>query len=150
VSASPGLSARAQVLLDAVEHRRRLLQHGLALLGVVLLLASGAAFLQTRGVSATGSVAAVLAIVAIASGLRMKIRWTVPYRGHEIRFENHPIRGEALLIDGVTCDRGRIGLWNRLQGVVPSGDGAGDLITAESEAGLFAFRCRILAEPAPR
>jgi len=149
-SAAPGASPRAQVLLDAVDHRRRLLQHGLALLGVVLLLAAGAAFLLTRGLSATASIAAVLAIVAMACGFRVTIGWTVPYKGHEIRFENHPIRGEALLIDGVTSGRGRIGIRNTLQAVVASGDGAGDLITAESVAGLLAFRCRILAEPARR
>ena len=152
--AVPGMSARGSSgsstsLLDAVDRGRRILQHGLVLLGVVLLALSGLLFRKTHaGLSAPGAVAGIVGVAAILAGFVVKIRWRVAYRGHEIRFENDPFRGEALFIDGAACARGKMVRRNTLTGVVASGDGAGDRIVAQSEAGYLAFRCRIDAEPA--
>jgi hypothetical protein len=43
-----------------------------------------------------------------------------------------------------------MGISNTLSGVIASGNGAGDRIVAESEAGFLAFRCRITADTAAR
>lgn len=91
-----------------------------------------------------------MGVVFMAAGFRVKVRWTVPYKGHQIRFENDPFRGEALFIDGAPCGRGKMGISNTLSGVIASGNGAGDRIVAESEAGFLAFRCRITADTAAR
>lgn len=68
---------------------------------------------------------------------------------HRIRFENDPLRGEQLFIDGQLAARGRLGLLTALEAVIPDGAGAGDRIVAICEAGLMRFRCRLRAESEP-
>ena len=141
----------ATILLDAEDRTRRILQHALVLSGVVLLSIAGILFRKTHAaLSVPGAGFAMAALVAFAAGYRMKVRWSVPYKGHAVVFENDPFRGEGLFIDRVLCGRGRMGIRNTLTGVIASGNGAGDRITADSEAGYLAFRCRIIAEPAAR
>jgi hypothetical protein len=147
----PAPSPSATILLDAEDRRRRILQHALVLSGVVLLSIAGILFRRTHAaLSVPGAGFALAAIVAFAAGYRMKVRWSVPYKGHAVVFENDPFRGEGLFIDRVLCGRGRMGIRNTLTGFIASGEGAGDRITADSEAGYLAFRCRIIAEPAAR
>jgi hypothetical protein len=86
--------------LKATDTAGRLLQHGSTLAGVMLLVLAIPMFAQGRGFSALGTAAVALGLVALVCGLRVKICWEVLYKGHTIRFENDPLVGEKLFIDG--------------------------------------------------
>ena len=77
---------------------------------------------------------------------RYPIGWTVSYKGHRIRFFNHPILGERLYIDDQLADRGRLGFNVTMRGTIESGAGAGERITAQSRCTFVAVSCRIVAE----
>lgn len=135
----------AGVLLDQTDRRRRLLQHG-AILGGILLLAPVAALIDVPGhwSFAIATMAAGLLLLAIATTIKQ--RWTVDYKGHVIKFENNPIRGERLFIDGELAGKGKIGYRSEIRGVLRGGDGSGEAIVASTTAGLLSFHCRIVAE----
>jgi len=139
-----------QKLLAATETTGRLLQHGATLGGIFLLVIAMALFGQQRGFSMLGAVALALGLIAIFCGLRVKIRWEVPYKGHIIRFENDGMVGEKLFIDGQQVARGGLGFRMVLAGQIKDGEGTGDRIEAVSYAGLLEFRCEITAHPAAK
>ena len=86
----------------------------------------------------------VLASLAMAVAvLRRPLGWTVSYKGHQIRFFNHPIFGERLYIDGVLVDSGRVGFNVTLRGTIESGAGAGERITAEVRCSFVRLECRL-------
>ena len=134
------------VLLDTHETRRRLLQNALPMLGGALILAGIAIMVPPVRATGQGMVGLVLGVALLAWSPRVLVRWDLQYKGHAIRFENSVLFGERLYIDGVRITKGMLGYRKTLQGVIRDGDGAGDRITAESEAGLTIFRLRILAE----
>lgn len=149
-SNSPARSDQPIVLLDATERLRRRAQMGFTFLGVIVLLVAKGAFRhQGEGLSPLGLALLAIGLALLGFSLMIKIRWRVEYEGHEILFENHPLRGEALYLDGVLQGRGKRGVKNELRGRIEAGDAAGRTIVASSEARLFEFRCRITAEPAP-
>jgi hypothetical protein len=137
-------------LLEATDRKRRLLQHGSIFAGIFLLTLAGAAIKGPRGVNPWALAALALGLAAIVASGLVEIRWDVAYKGHAIRFVNHPWSGEQLYIDGELVARGGIGIRMVLQGTVKSGEGAGDRIEAVSEAGLLSFRCKITATPAAK
>jgi hypothetical protein len=134
------------VLLDTHNTRRRLLQNGLPLVGAALVLAGIAVMVAPTRARIQGGIGIVLGLGLIASAPRVLLRWDIDYKGHAIRFENHILFGERLLIDGVRVARGGLGIRRTLRGVIPSGDGKGEQIRAESEAGLTIFKVRIVAQ----
>jgi len=134
-------------LLDAKDTSGRLLQHSAMLTGLILLVLAVVVFVTSPEMKIPAAVAGVLGLIAFVCGLRVKMCWEVSYKGHAIRFENDPLRGEALYIDGELVARGGLGIWMVLQGSVRSGAGIGDQIIAESVAGLLSFRCKISAKP---
>ena len=144
------MSASVIELLDATDREQRLRQN-VRLLGAVVIaiasigplvvgLRSSRVALILLGIAGFG---AALALGRLAAQARQ--RWEVDYKGHPIRFENSPIVGEQLYIDDTLVARGGLGVHFRLEGRIPSGNGAGDTIVAESEARLNHFRCRIQA-----
>ena len=140
------MTTAAVELLDATDTRKRLMQHGATLAGVGLL--GAASFLVGRpGLLGAGLVCIALGLGLFAVSASVSQRWQVTYRGHPVRFENNPFRGERLYIDGELVGRGKIGFESELRGTIRSGAGAGDQIVSRSRAGLLTFRCRILAEP---
>lgn len=144
------MSGRERELLDRTDRARRVLQLSVVWIGVALLFLAGAVLresIQGRAGLIGGSFA-VLGLAVMASGLLIKVRWDLDYKGHRIRFDNDPFTGERLFIDDVKVAKGGIGLRMVLTGVIPAGEGAGDVITAIAEAGLWKFRCRIVAEEA--
>ena len=68
------------------------------------------------------------------------------YKGHRIRFTNHPVFGERLYIDDTLADRGRFGFEATLRGTIEQGRGAGERITAQIRATFTRLACRIVAE----
>ncbi len=134
------------VLLDAEARGRRWVQVGLPALGVLLIVGGLRAALRLPGTPRLWAIGvAVAGAAGVALALRFSLWWSVSYKGHAIRFQNHPIWGERLYIDGALADRGRPGDI-RLRGTIESGDGAGERITSESRAALLSFRCRLVVE----
>jgi hypothetical protein len=134
------------LLLDAHETGRRLLQNGLPLLGGALLLAGVAVMVAPTHAYGQGITALVLGFGLLLWCPTVLLRWDVEYKGHAIRFENSVVFGERLYIDGTRITKGPLGYRKTLQGAIRGGDGDGERITAESEAGLTIFRVRIVAD----
>jgi hypothetical protein len=137
-----------QTLLDETDTKRRILQHALILDGIFLLLVAAALIKATDTLMLPGVIVLAVGLVSFLLAFVVKVRWTVTYKGHVIRFENDPFRGERLFIDDHLVAKGGLGVRMVLQDSIKQGAGTGDRITAVSEAGLFQFRCRITATPA--
>ena len=137
-----------QTLLDETDTTRRVLQNGLVLDGILLFVTAGVLLRGPDNLSLVGGMVAALGVVSLIVAFFVKLRWTVAYKGHTIRFENDPYRGERLFIDDDLVAKGGLGVRMVLQDSIKQGAGTGDRITAVSEAGLFRFRCRITATPA--
>ncbi|GEM_PF-5916689 len=135
-----------ETLLDVVDRKRRLLQHGCVFTGVFLLILAGVT-MSKPGPRVRPLVAAGVGLALIGASMFVRICWDVSYKGHPIRFENNPLRGEQLFIDGELVGRGGLGIRMVMQATVKSGEGAGDRIEAHSVAGLLSFHCKIAATP---
>ena len=96
-----------------------------------LMLAGIAVLTAFRRPDATGHGAAMIqGPIAIAVGLilimvapRVRVRWSLDYKGHAIRFENHVLFGERLYLDDACVSKGALGYHKVLQGVIRTGDG---------------------------
>lgn len=132
------------VLLDAsIARPRRLLQ--IAEQAAVFLPTVLAFLLPGRGLQlATVAVVALVIVVFIES--RFPLGWMVSYKGHTIRIQNHAVFGERLHLDGTLVDRGRFGRNITLRCTIETGGGAGERITAETQAGFLSFSCRMVAQ----
>ena len=126
-------------LLDETDVRKRLIQHGAFLAGIVTLAAAAALADERRAI----------ALVLIALGLALLVlsalvaqRWEVRYRGHAIRFVNNPLRGEHLYIDGVRVAKGKLGLRSELRAALASGE----TLMVIADAGLVTYRCRMFVQ----
>lgn len=138
-----------QTLLDETQTSRRLQQHGAIFAGIFLLVLALIAFGRPSAtMRAVGGIVTVLGLAAIWAGMRIRLRWSTNYKGHTIRFENDPLRGEELYIDDELMGRGGLGIRMRIEGRIKQGEGAGDRIIAESVAGLLSFQCKLTAEAA--
>lgn len=134
------------VLLDEETRSRRLLQvitqasfGPLVVLGTLLTLTGGT--FTTIGVVFLAACA-----VLVGHELRNPLGWEVTYKGHRIRFQNHPLFGERLYIDGALADRGRFGFEVTLRATIEQGRGAGERITAYVSGNFTRLACRIVAE----
>jgi hypothetical protein len=133
-------------LLDAEARGRRRLQvftqmgaPALSMAGIGLLFSSGAGVLA-------GVLMLAAAMILVAIEIRWPLGWTVQYKGHQIRFYNHPIFGERLFIDGRLADRGRFGFDVTLRGTIESGAGAGERVTAQVSGNFARMAVSIVAE----
>ena len=135
-------------LLDVTDRTLRLLQHGSVLAGIAVLVLAGTTANRPGGHAlALWMIAAGLGLFGAAAVTRQK--WSVRYKGHEIRFENNPFLGEKLFIDKtLAAGRGKLGFRSETRGVIAAGDGIGDTVIARTDAGFLTFRCRITVEPA--
>jgi hypothetical protein len=136
------------VLLDARATWSRLVQVVGPLAGTLLGAVGIAQLVREGGGGAWAGPVAVAGAILILATLMYSISWEVSYKGHRIRFQNHPCLAERLFVDGRIVDRGKVGVLNVLFGTIEAGEGAGDLITAISRAGFSTFSCRITAGPA--
>lgn len=131
-------------LLDVTDRTRRPLQHGAVLAGVLVLLFAKVVANRPGGIALTLWMMAVgFALFVVAAVIKQK--WTVTYKGHEVRYENNPFRGEKLFIDNQRAVKGKVGYRSEMRGVIAAGDGTGDTIIARTEAGLLTLHCRITA-----
>ena len=144
-SAAEAASMLQIVLLDARATRRRIFQI------LVQALPAIAGFFALSAMARGASVPAAVVLTALAAvmvfiELKFPLGWTVDYKGHTIRFSNHPLWGERLLIDGKLADRGRFGKKVTLRGTIERGAAAGERITADVSCGFSSLSCRIVAE----
>ena len=134
------------VLLDAETRSRRILQvitqasfGPLIVMGTLLTLTGGT-------FTTIGLVFLAACAILVGHELRNPLGWEVAYKGHQIRFRNHPVFGERLYIDGALADRGRFGFEVTLRGTIERGRGAGERITAQTSGNFTRLACRIVAE----
>jgi hypothetical protein len=132
-------------LLDVTDRTRRIGQHSAVFAGIAVLLIAGAVAKRPDSlVLAVWMIGGGLALMGAAS--LIKQRWTLNYKGHELRFENNPFLGEKLLIDNKLAGKGKVGFRSETRAVISDGDGIGDTVIVRTEAGLFTLRCRITVE----
>ena len=134
------------VLLDTRSTWRRLLQVVLQALTFGMAAAGLLAVAKSGGNAQAGLVLLASGAIAGFIAFQFPLGWTVDYKGHRIRFYNHPIFGERLYIDDALVDRGRVGLNITLRGTIERGAGAGERITAVVKCGYTSLACRIVAE----
>ena len=134
------------VLLDEETRSRRILQvitqasfGPLVVMGTLLTLTGGT-------FTTIGLVFLAACVILVGHELRSPLGWEVAYKGHQIRFRNHPVFGERLYIDGALADRGRFGFEVTLRGTIERGRGAGERITAQISGNFTRLACRIVAE----
>lgn len=135
-------------LLDVTDRSIRRLQLA-AMGGSGLLLGVAGAVTAAEVAPAWASAVAFvvgLAGLVVAGGVRQ--RWEMEYRGHEIRFENSPLTGERLFLDGGLVSRGGIGQKMELRAPIRVGEGAGEEIMALVDAGVLQLRLRLYVEGA--
>jgi hypothetical protein len=134
------------VLLNATNTGRRLVQTIIQLAGILLGAAGvGMLFRESGGPSSLAVSTTLIGLAILVIALLTVIRWDVSYKGHTIRFENHPCFAERLYIDGEIVARGGLGVHMVLTGTIASDQGAGEVIRATSRAGFLSFSCRIVA-----
>lgn len=136
------------VLLDATEHKSRILQQVAPVLGGALLTVGLSMLVILPGANRLlGVVSALLGVALFVWGGRLLVRWEVPYKGHRIRFQNSIVFGERLYIDDDRFDDDNADSPKTLSGTIAVGEGAGERITASSAAGVISLHCRIEAQP---
>ena len=72
--------------------------------------------------------------------------WSVNYKGHTIRVECHTGGEMRLLVDGELQDTEFSLYYTRLNGIIRSGDGAGEEIKVALCRRLFVRSCRIFVD----
>jgi hypothetical protein len=135
------------VVLDARATTRRWFQL-VAQAGIApLMIVGGGMVLRAQGTDLIiGALMLVAVVVLVAIELRYPLGWEAVYKGHAIRFRNHPIFGERLYVDDQLVDRGRFGRSVTLRGTIERGAGAGERITAHVQSAATFLSCRIVAE----
>ena len=134
------------VLLDEETRARRLLQV-ITQASFVPSVLMGGMMVGVGGTFATiGVIFLAACLVLVVHELRNPLGWEVTYKGHRIRFHNHPVFGERLYIDGTLADRGRFGFEVTLRGTIEQGLGAGERISAHIRATFTRLACRIVSE----
>lgn len=134
-------------LLDERQTAKRLLQHLPILLGIALLIGTSA-LVNNRPTFNWGLATLGLGLASLAVSGFIEQRWEVTHKGHRIRYRNNPYFGEKLFVDDRPAARGKVGTKSEMRALIASGDGQGDTIVTQSEAGLVQFRCKIFVEPA--
>ena len=114
----------------------------------VLILIAASGLVNNPSTFTWGLAAIGLGLAALAATAFIEQRWEVSYRGHRIRYVNNPYTGEKLFVDDQLAARGKIGIKSEMRATITSGDGQGDIVVAQSLAGLVQFRCKIFVEPA--
>jgi hypothetical protein len=133
------LAGSNPVLLDAIDRRRRLGQHGSILAAIGLLLAARYA-LDNSTTAALALIAAGLVLFTVAASISQ--RWAVDYEGHRIVVENNPFRGERLCVDGAVVAKGKLGVTNQLRTIITTPTGPEEIVV-RTDAALLRFRCVI-------
>ena len=135
-------------LLDVTDRTVRRLQLA-AVGGSTLLIALAIVLLDStdRPVWAPVLAMGVGAVgLVVAGGIRQ--RWELEYKGHHVRFENSPLTGERLYLDGGLVSRGGVGMKMELRAPIRVGDGAGEEIMALVDVGILHIRLRIYIDGA--
>ena len=134
-------------IVEGRSRGRRILQQAVPMAGAFLFVVGLIAGVLTADDARSWAiVAAAAGAVGFAASFWLTLDWVADYKGHRIHFQNHPLFGERLFIDGVQVAKGGLGLRKTLRGTIESGDGAGERVTAESFAGPREFSVRVVAQ----
>jgi hypothetical protein len=126
------------VLLDVIDRRRRVIQHG-AIVTAIGLLVAARFVADTRGATAAlAFVAIALALLAVAASVWQ--RWVIDYQGYRLVVENNPLRGERLLVGGKVAAKGRLGFISEMTTTIATSSGPEEILV-RTEARLTWFRC---------
>lgn len=90
--------------------------------------------------------ALLIGVVGFVTAGAIRQRWEMEYKGHHIRFENSPLTGERLFLDGGLVSRGGVGQKMELRAPIRVGDGAGEEVMALVDAGILQIRLRVYIE----
>jgi Protein kinase domain len=135
------------VVLDARATVRRWFQIAVQTAAVPLTFLGGSMVLrENAGSPIVGALMLLTMAVLAAIELRYPLEWRTVYKGHTIRFRNHPVFGERLYVDDQLVDRGRFGTNVTLRGTIERGAGAGERLTAHIRCTHSSLSCRIVAE----
>jgi hypothetical protein len=133
------MAEAGDVLIDAIDRRKRIAQHGLIAAGIVMLLLARQ-LVESSLAAALAAIAAGVILFAVAAATSQ--RWVVRYQGHEIAVENNPLRGERLLIGGAVAAKGRLGMVSTMEAAITTPFGREEIVV-RTEARLTSFRCVI-------
>ena len=158
VATPPRAPSQSVLLLDRFDFVRRLLQNGLLFIALAFL---GIGLNQIRlsmnnatpmfqvlpgrffGYSEL-ELGAMVLVVVLASFIKQ--RWETTYRGHRVQFINSIWSPKRLYVDGLLVAGGGFGRQVKVEGRIHSGEGAGDRLVAETEAGFLHVRLKLFAE----
>jgi hypothetical protein len=130
-------------LVDETDTAIRSRQHA-SIFAAIALLAVSRAFVGNPSSFWFGILAIVVALALFVLGATSVQRWDLQYKGHTIRYQNNPLRGERLFVDGKPAAKGKFGYRSEMRAPL----GNGETVVAQSEAGLARFRCHIFVESA--
>jgi hypothetical protein len=146
------------LLLDRFDFVRRLLQNGLLFIAAAFL-GMGLNYIWLSMNNATPMIQVLpgryigygefdlgLMVFAIILASFIKQRWETTYRGHRIQFINGIWSPKRLYVDGQLVAGGGFGRHAKVEGRLHSGEGAGDRLIANIEAGALHLRMRLFAE----
>jgi hypothetical protein len=135
-------------LLDVTDRSVRRLQ--LAAVGASALLVglAGVLLASTNAPVWATVLALIIGVVGFVTAGGIRQRWELDYKGHHIQFENSPLTGERLFLDGGLVSRGGMGQKMELRAPIRVGDGAGEEIMALVDAGILQIRLRVYVEGA--
>jgi hypothetical protein len=126
------------VLLDVVDRRKRLIQHGAILTAIGLLVAARFVADVSGATAALALIAAALALFVVAASVWQ--RWIIDYQGYRIVVENNPFRGERLLVGGTVAAKGKIGFISNMTTMIATPSGPEEILV-RTEARFTWFRC---------
>jgi hypothetical protein len=133
------MAESGDVLLDDIDQRKRLVQHGSIFAAIALLLAARYT-VESSVAAALVLIVAALAVFAVAACVWQ--RWAIDYQGYRIVVENNPFRGERLRIGGVVVAKGALGITNHLRATIATPSGPEEIVV-RTEARFTQFRCVI-------
>jgi hypothetical protein len=133
------MSDSGLVLLDAIDQRNRLIQHGSIFAGIALLLIARYAA-ESNTAATLAFIAVALALFVVASSVWQ--RWAVDYQGYRSVVENNPFRGERLRIGGVVVAKGRLGVFSHMRATIATPSGKEEIVV-RTEATFLRYRCII-------
>jgi hypothetical protein len=137
-----------RLLLDETDYMARQLQLVAVPFANTLIIGGIIAWFVLPQVWFVGTAALIAGGVLHWLSGQTKQQWDVVYRKHKIRFDNSELPSGKLFIDKELVATGSGDLTAVLRGQIQDGEGAGDVIVARTNAGLWTFRLRLFAQPA--
>jgi len=135
-------------LLDVTDRSVRRLQLAAVGTSALLLGVTGILLVSSHAPVWATVLALLIGVFGFITAGAIRQRWELNYKGHHIQFENSPLTGERLFLDGGLVSRGGVGQKMELRAPIRVGDGAGEEVMALVDAGILQLRLRVYIEGA--